>query len=120
MLFARRVCLAVALLLVVAGGQVYAQTDTGSIDGRVFDEQKAAMPGVTVTAKNTATGFIRTATTGGTGTYHIEALPPGTYDVSAEIEGSRPSSARASGSKSRPPRSSTSPCGSATSRKPSR
>jgi len=87
MFIARRVCLAAALLLVVAGGQVYAQTDTGTVDGRVFDEQKAAMPGVTVTAKNTATGFTRTATTGGTGTYHIEALPPGTYDVSAEIQG---------------------------------
>src|ERR1051325_9075891 len=64
-----------------------AQTDTGSVDGRVFDEQKAAMPGVTVTAKNNGTGLVRTAVSSATGTFHLESLPAGTYDLTAEIQG---------------------------------
>lgn len=64
-----------------------AQTDTGSMDGRVFDQQKAGMPGVAVTAKNVATGLTRTATTGTIGTFHFGSLPAGTYDVTAELQG---------------------------------
>ena len=48
---------------------VTAQTGTGTIDGRVHDESRAALPGATVTAKNLATGLTRTATVSGTGTY---------------------------------------------------
>jgi len=76
-----------ALALVASAGTVYAQVDTGVMDGRVFDEQKAAMPGVTVTAKNVATGLTRTTVSGTTGTFHLEALQAGTYDVTAEIQG---------------------------------
>jgi len=80
--------LAIAVLaLVASAGSVYAQVDTGVMDGRVFDEQKAAVPGVTVTAKNVATGLTRTAVSSATGTFHIEALTAGTYDVTAEIQG---------------------------------
>jgi hypothetical protein len=84
---ARAVGLALLVVLVAMTGQAYAQTDTGAIDGRVFDQQKGAMPGVTLTAKNTATGLTRTAVSGSTGTFHFEALPAGTYDVTAEIQG---------------------------------
>jgi outer membrane receptor protein involved in Fe transport len=84
----RLVGLAVAVLALVAlAGTVYAQVDTGVMDGRVFDEQRAAMPGVTVTAKNVANGLTRMAVSSATGTFHIEALPAGTYDVTAEIQG---------------------------------
>ena len=68
-------------------GIVWAQASTGSIDGRVFDETKAPMPGVTVTAKNIATGLTRTTTSSASGTYRLEALPAGTYDVSADLAG---------------------------------
>jgi outer membrane receptor protein involved in Fe transport len=64
-----------------------AQSDTGTIDGRVLDEQKAAVPGATVTAKNTATGLTRIAISSGVGTFHLEALPAGLYEVSAELPG---------------------------------
>ena len=84
----RLVSLAVAVLaLVASANSAYAQADTGVMDGRVFDEQRAAVPGVTVTAKNVATGFTRTAVSSATGTFHLEALPAGTYDVTAEIQG---------------------------------
>ena len=66
---------------------VTAQTGTGTIDGRVHDESRAALPGATVTAKNLATGLTRTATVSGTGTYRVGALPAGTYDVTATLTG---------------------------------
>ena len=74
-------------ILAAAALPLYAQSDTGSIDGRVFDQQKAGMPGVTVTAKNTATGLTRSTVSGTTGTYHFGSLPAGTYDITAEIQG---------------------------------
>src|ERR687887_2889579 len=79
--------LAVMAIALAGVRPLTAQTDTGSIDGRVFDEQKAAVPGVTVTAKNTATGLTRNAVSSTAGTFHFEAVPAGTYDVSAELQG---------------------------------
>ena len=83
----RLVGLVAALVLAAAPTALLAQTDTGSLDGRVFDEQKAGVPGVTVTAKNTATGLTRSVLSGATGTYNFPSLPAGTYDVTAEIQG---------------------------------
>src|SRR6266508_3355181 len=48
-----------------------AESDTGSIDGNVFDETRAAVPGATVTAKNVATGLTRTAIASASGGFHI-------------------------------------------------
>ena len=77
----------VGILLAAAVLPLYAQSDTGSIDGRIYDQQKAGMPGVTVTAKNTATGLTRVTTSGSTGTYHFGSLPAGTYDITVEMQG---------------------------------
>ncbi len=73
--------------IVAVPGTVSAQTDTGTIDGRVLDQSKAAIPGATLTAKNLATGLTRTTTSGSTGTYRFEALPAGKYDVSVTLQG---------------------------------
>ena len=51
--------LLMALLVFVLAGTTFAQQTTGTITGRVLDEQRAAVPGATVTAKNQATGFSR-------------------------------------------------------------
>ncbi len=83
----RLVGLVAALVLTAAPITLLAQTDTGSLDGRIFDEQKGGVPGVTVTAKNTATGLTRSVQSGATGTYHFPSLPAGTYDLTAEIQG---------------------------------
>ena len=58
---------ALGAALVVAAGLALpatarAQGNVGVIDGHVLDQSRAAMPGVTVTAKNVATGLTRTAT----------------------------------------------------------
>jgi outer membrane receptor protein involved in Fe transport len=70
-----------------------AQT-TGNIQGRILDAQKAAVPGVTVTAKNPTTGFTRSEVTDSEGVYRLNALPVGTYDLHAEIAGFAPFTAK--------------------------
>src|SRR3954452_18507999 len=75
----------VALLLTCA--TAFAQQTTGVITGRVVDQQGAAIPGVTVTAKSPTTGFTRTETSDTEGLYRLSALPVGNYEVTAELPG---------------------------------
>jgi len=77
--------IAAAVLLAVTPRVARAQSDTGVIDGHVLDESKAALPGATVRARNVATGFTRSATSSGLGTYRLEFLPPGQYEVTAAL-----------------------------------
>jgi len=79
--------LLVLVAFIAVPSLAWAQADTGVIDGRIFDESRLAVPGATVTARNVATGFTRTAVSGETGTYRIAPLPPGTYSVTAELSG---------------------------------
>ena len=72
-----------------------AQQTTGNIQGRIVDAQKAAVPGVTVTAKSASTGFTRTEVSDAEGVYRLNALPVGTYDVHAELAGFSPYDAKA-------------------------
>jgi hypothetical protein len=76
--------------LALPGTPAAAQQTTGSIYGRITDAQKAAVPGVTVTAKSAATGFTRTEVTDAEGTYRLNGLPVGTYDLRAELSGFSP------------------------------
>jgi hypothetical protein len=78
--------IAVGLMMSPALG-VAGDADTGSIDGRVLDESKAAAPGATVRARSHGTGLTRTAVSSAIGTYHIAALPAGSYDVTVELTG---------------------------------
>ena len=55
------------------------QTNTGSIQGVVYDESMAVIPGVTVTASDVARGIERRATTSETGEYLFTLLTPGVY-----------------------------------------
>ena len=64
-----------------------AQQTTGSISGRIVDDQGAAVPGATVTGKNAATGFSRTDVSDGEGIFRLNALPVGTYDITTELQG---------------------------------
>ena len=84
----KRTAWMVALLIVALGamaGTTNAQQTAGNITGRVTDEQKAALPGVTVSARETATGFSRSAVTDGEGLYRLTAVPIGNYDVKYEL-----------------------------------
>ena len=75
------------LLLIAVPAAVFAQTSGASLAGRVTDEGGGALPGVTITVTNVATGFSRTTVTGPDGTYHFPTVPAGTYNVLAELSG---------------------------------
>src|ERR687893_1043506 len=79
------VCLCLAFATLNSPAQ--SQATTGDIEGRVLDPNGAAVPNATVTARNEATGFERTANTDGDGNYRIILLPPGTYAVEATAGG---------------------------------
>jgi hypothetical protein len=60
---------------------------TATIQGKVVDTQGAIIPGVTVTARNTATGIERSTVTSSAGEFVAASVPPGHYEVVAHIEG---------------------------------
>src|SRR5512142_791818 len=71
----------------LCAGMVFAQAGSGTLTGHVTDASGAALPGVTITATNDATGFTRSDVTDADGTYKILSLPPGTYTVLADLSG---------------------------------
>src|SRR4051812_31728269 len=75
------------LLLATFHVAMTAQETTGTITGVVTDQTGAVLPGVTVTVKNTDTGFQRVVVTNETGTYNASLLPIGPYDVTFELAG---------------------------------
>ena len=77
----------VAMLFAMAVPPASAQQTTGTITGRITDDQGAAVPGVTVTGRNTQNGFTRTDVSDGEGLYRLTALPVGSYDLTAELQG---------------------------------
>lgn len=84
----RTVILVTALaVLLAAPAAVLAQSASGSIFGTVFDADGGALPGVTVTAANVATGTSRMAISTGSGTFSFPLLAVGRYTVKAELSG---------------------------------
>jgi hypothetical protein len=77
----------VAVCAVALAIPASAQQTTGNITGRIMDDQGASVPGVTVTGRNTQTGFTRVDVSDGEGVYRLTALPVGTYDITAELQG---------------------------------
>ncbi|MBS1787705.1 MAG: TonB-dependent receptor [Acidobacteria bacterium] len=75
--------LAVLLLPTAA----YAQFDTATVLGTITDSTGAAIPGATVTLKNTATGVTATAQSDQNGNYQFFNVKIGSYQVSAEAQG---------------------------------
>ncbi|HYP05175.1 MAG TPA: TonB-dependent receptor [Bryobacteraceae bacterium] len=67
----------------------FAQSDRGTITGRVEDPSAAAIPNAPVTATHQATGVKYSATTTETGNFVLSQLPIGRYDVSVESPGFR-------------------------------
>src|ERR687891_1939345 len=79
----------VALMVVLlAAANVWAQA-TAQINGTVADSSGAVLPGVTVIAIQTETGFRREAVTDETGSYALLTLPTGPYRLEATLSGFR-------------------------------
>ena len=66
---------------------VLAQSDRGTITGRVTDNTGAAVAGASVVVTNIATGVNNTGITNGEGLYTIPALTVGTYKLKVERSG---------------------------------
>lgn len=83
-IFKRFVFAAAVLLISASAVLAQAQSSTADLSGTVVDPNGAVVAGATVTAANAATGFTRTATSAGDGTYQLIGLPPGEYVVTTE------------------------------------
>ena len=81
----RHVSLA-ALIVVSISAAAWAQA-TAQLNGRVTDESGAVLPGVTVTATQTGTGFARTIVTDATGAWVMTNLPTGPYRLEVSLQG---------------------------------
>jgi len=82
------VATAIVVCLVMACNG-FSQTSNASVGGFVQDSSQAIIPGVTVTATNTATGVVATSISNETGTYNIPSLLPGVYKLTAVLPGFR-------------------------------
>src|SRR5947199_10647565 len=68
-------------------GRAYGQQGTGELRGKVVDAQNAVLPGVTIIARNEASGQFREIVSGDDGSFFMSALTPGSYEVSGELSG---------------------------------
>ncbi|GGG66254.1 TonB-dependent receptor [Edaphobacter dinghuensis] len=84
---ARRLSLALALLLLLPGLSAFAQYDNGSLVGTIHDASGAAVPNAVVTITNTATSATSTVTTNASGDYDAPSLRVGVYKISAKAPG---------------------------------
>ena len=81
------------VLLIVLGIDIVvpdvarAQVSTAQISGRVTDASGAVLPGVTVTATQTETQFVRTTVTNEVGAFTLPNLPVGPYRLEAALQG---------------------------------
>lgn len=69
------------VLLWVLTIPAWAQSPTGTINGRILDPTKAVIPGATVEAVNVDTNVRRTTETNDQGLFTIGNLPPGNYRI---------------------------------------
>src|SRR5688500_15639669 len=83
----RIIYVVIAICSLALAAPAFAQQTTGNITGRIVDDQGAAVPGVTVTARGAQTGFVRSDVSDAEGVYRLNALPVGTYDLTAELQG---------------------------------
>ena len=57
------------------------------VQGSVFDETRAVLPGVTITLRNDATGVTNIFVTNELGHYIFDFVDPGLYRITAELPG---------------------------------
>jgi hypothetical protein len=83
-----RVVVICAFVIGVTSVSAWAQA-TAELSGRVTDDSDAVLPGVTVTATQTDTGFTRTVVTRDDGTWVMPNLPIGPYRLEVALQGFR-------------------------------
>jgi hypothetical protein len=83
----KRVAIVVALLILGSTG--FAQAGRGAIAGRVTTDQGDPAAGVTIQARDMATGKISSVVAGKTGEFRLANLPAGTCEISVPQMGLR-------------------------------
>jgi hypothetical protein len=89
----RRLLLLAALAALLAPA-AFAQETTATLTGTVTDQTGAVLPGATVTARNTGTGWTKEVTSTDTGRFTIPFLPVGEYDLTVALAGFQPYQAK--------------------------
>src|SRR5262245_25394373 len=79
----------VLLLFASVATPTFGQSTNATVTGTVEDSSRAVIPGVSVSATNTATGVVTTVLSNEAGVYNVTGLLPGLYTVSAELSGFR-------------------------------
>lgn len=75
------------LVVLVAGANLLAQTETGQLTGAVTDPTGAAVPAAKITVRSAGTGLTRAVTTSSDGNYTVANLLPGEYVVTVQAVG---------------------------------
>ncbi|HXT32600.1 MAG TPA: TonB-dependent receptor, partial [Vicinamibacterales bacterium] len=78
----------VCLCLLAVATAAYAQT-ASTVTGTVTDASGAALPGVSLTLQNGATGLLRSTATAADGRFVFAGIPAGPYGLRAELAGFR-------------------------------
>jgi hypothetical protein len=78
-----------AMVMTVAGSELMAQSTTSNIQGTVRDET-GVLPGATVTARETQSGFQHTAVTSDAGAFALAGLRPGSYEITVSLPQYKP------------------------------
>ena len=78
---------ATVLVLLATVGAAGAQETGGAISGTILDQQKATLPGVTVTLRNESTNAELTTVTNDQGAFVHPFVPIGRYTLTATLQG---------------------------------
>lgn len=76
-----------AFVVFLLASPAFGQGGRAEINGTVFDQAKAVLPGATVTVTDENTGLERTTVSGEEGRFVIPTLVPGRYTIKAELQG---------------------------------
>ena len=77
-------------LMILGGGVVSAQVETGQISGTVTDQSGALLPNASVSVKNLGTNAMRTTQSSASGLYQVSGLAPATYQVTVNSGSFKP------------------------------
>jgi hypothetical protein len=82
-----RACLLAAAMVLAAVATGFAQEFRATVRGKIVDSNQGALPGATVTLRNTDTNEVATAATNAEGAYTVPFLRPGRYEMTVELQG---------------------------------
>jgi hypothetical protein len=82
-------CLLAAAMVMAAAAPAFAQEFRATVRGEVVDANQGALPGATVTLRNTDTNEVGRAATNASGGYTLPFLRPGPYEMTVELPGFR-------------------------------